>query len=122
MELDNDSADLINLAMDSMGVAVTIIDAQGTLLYYNRYAAEILDRESDYIGTDVHSHHEKDTSNWKLDSMLQEFQKGRKEPFCYEAEPYGRVVIVTLSPIRKDGEFLGCVQSVLLKDCVLSGK
>jgi len=36
---------LIILAMEYMNVAATIIDTQGTLLYYNKQAAEILDRD-----------------------------------------------------------------------------
>ena len=71
------------------------------------------------MGKDVHSHHEKAASNEKLDLMLQEFKEGRVKPFRYEAKPYGEVLLVTLSPILKDGDFIGCVQSVLLKKEVL---
>jgi hypothetical protein len=56
---------------------------KGTLLYYNRHAAKILDRKTEYIGSDVRSHHKKAASNEKLDLMLQEFKKGRMEPFRY---------------------------------------
>jgi sensor histidine kinase regulating citrate/malate metabolism len=114
--------ELVNLAMECMGVAVTIIDPKGTLLYYNQHAAKILDRKSEHIGSDIHSHHRKAASNEKLDLMLQEFGKGRMDPFRYEAKPYGEVLFVTLSPIRKDGEFVGCVQSVLLRKNVAPEK
>jgi PAS domain S-box-containing protein len=107
---------LISLAMESMGVAITIIDTNGTLLYYNKQAAKILDRKPEYIGKDVHSHHKKATSNKKVDLMLQDFQKGRTEPFHYEAKPYGKTILVTLSPILEDGKFIGCTQSVQLKE------
>ena len=95
--------ELINLAMDCLGVAVTIIDTKGTLLYFNRYSAKILDRKSEYIGTDIHLHHIKADSNKKVDLMLKEFKEGRKDPFHYEANPYGKIIIVTLSPIIKHG-------------------
>ena len=104
--------ELIHAAMDCMGVAVSIIDTNGKLLYYNRYSARILDRKPEYIGTDVHSHHKKADSNKKLDMMLKEFEEGRKDPFHYEAKPYGKIILVTLSPIIKNGEFVGCVQTV----------
>ncbi|MGD8882051.1 MAG: PAS domain-containing protein [Desulfobacterales bacterium] len=97
-----------------MGVAVTIIDAKGTLLYYNRYAAEILDRKPEYIGTDVHSHHKKTDSNPKLDRMLKNFEEGRTDPFHYDAKPYGKTILVTLSPIVKNDRFVGCVQTARL--------
>ena len=115
-EESNQLWELVNHAMECMGVAVTIIDPKGTLLYYTRHAAEILDRKTEYIGIDIHSHHKKAASNEKLDLMLQELKKGRVEPFRYEARPYGEVILVTLSPIIKEGEFVGCIQSVLLKE------
>ena len=114
----NQLMELVNLAMDCMGVAVTIIDTKGRLLYYNQHSAKILDRKPEYIGTDIHSHHKKADSNKKVDRMLKEFAAGRKDPFRYEAKPYGKIIFVTLSPIIKNGEFLGCVQTVRLKNTV----
>jgi DUF438 domain-containing protein len=101
-----------------MGVAVTIIDTKGTLLYYNQQSAKILNRKPEYIGTDIHSHHKKADSNKKVDLMLKKFEEGRKDPFHYEAKPSGKVIFVTLSPIIKNGEFVGCVQTVRLKNAV----
>ena len=112
---------LIILAMEYMNVAATIIDTQGTLLYYNKQAAKILDRKPGYIGQDVRSHHKKPNSNKKLDSMLQDFQKGRTAPFHYEAQPYGEIILVTLSHLVKDGNFIGCIQTVRFKEDVNSG-
>lgn len=114
-EKDKKLKELISLAMEYMGVAVSLIDVKGTLLYYNKQAAKILDRKPEYIGKDVHSHHKKATSSKRLDLMLQDFQKGRTEPFHYEATPYGKTILVTLSPILENGKFIGCAQSVLLK-------
>jgi DUF438 domain-containing protein len=111
-------AELFTLAMDCMGVAVTIIDTKGNLLYYNQHSAKILNRKPEYIGTDIHSHHIKADSNQKVDLMLKEFEEGRKDPFHYEAKPYGETIFVTLSPIVRHGEFIGCVQTVRLKDTV----
>lgn len=108
--------ELISLAMESLDVAVTIIDTKANLLYYNKQAAKILDRKPEYIGKDVYSHHMKATSTKKLESMIQNFRKGRKEPFHYEAKPYGKTIFVTLSPILENGKFIGCVQSVRLKE------
>ena len=101
--------------MDCLDVSVTIIDPQGTILYYNRYAAEILDRRPEYLGSNIHLHHKKATTNPKIDAMLQEFATGRTVPFTYESQPYEKVIQVTLTPISKDGQFLGCVQAVRLK-------
>ncbi len=108
----NELKELVKLAMDCMGIAVAIIDTKGILLYYNRQSAKILDRKPEYIGTDIHSHHKKANSNKKVDLMLKEFKKGRKKPFHYKATPYGEIIFVTLSPLVKNGEFIGCVQTV----------
>jgi len=107
---------LSNLALDCLGVAVTIIDINGIILYYNKHASENLDRRPEYIGGNVYSHHFKSSSNKKLTSMLQAFQNGRTEPFRYQATPYGKTILVTLAPLLKDGQCLGCVQSVVLKE------
>lgn len=117
-EQKNDLGEIVHLAMDCMGIAVSIINPKGKLLYYNPYSAKILDRKPEYIGKDIHSHHKKTESNKKVDMMLQEFERGRKDPFHYEAKPYGKSILVILSPILKNGKFIGCVQTVKLKDSV----
>jgi DUF438 domain-containing protein len=105
-------AALIELAMDHLGVAVTIIDTNGILLYYNWESARILDRKPEYAGTNIHSHHKKPNSNKKLDMMLEAFKGGRKDPFHYKAKPYGKIIFVTLSPMIRNGEFVGCIQTI----------
>jgi transcriptional regulator with PAS, ATPase and Fis domain len=108
--------DLIFNAMDSLGVAVTILDPDGILLYYNQHAARVLDRKPEYIGSEVYRLHKKATSNEKIKSMIHEFQNGRTTPFHYKAEPYGKIIFVTVSPILEEGIFKGCVQSVVLEE------
>ena len=114
-EINTHLKDLITLAMDCLDVSVTIIDTTGTILYYNRYAAEILDRKPEYLGSNIYLHHKKVTTNPKIDAMLLEFSQGRTDPFQYESRPYDKVVHVTLKPIRKNGQFIACVQAVRLK-------
>ena len=113
---DKDSKDpvteLVLLAMDSLDLAVSIIDTQGTLLYYNRQATKILDRKPAYLGGDIHLHHKQETTNQRLDQMLLEFSAGRTEPFHYEARPYGETILVTFTPLSKDGRFVGCLHCV----------
>ena len=121
-EHENSLEELIHLAMECMGVAVTIIDPKGTLLYYNEQSTKILDRKPEYIGTDIHSHHKKTDSNQKLDLMLKNFKAGRTDPFHYEAKPYGKTILVTLAPILKNTKFVGCVQTVRLKNTVSENK
>ena len=67
---DNELKELLNLAVECMGVAVTITDTKGIVLYYNKHAAKILDRKPEYIGKDSHSHHKKAATNEKLSTSL----------------------------------------------------
>jgi len=121
-EHENSLGQLIHPAMDCMGVAATIIDPKGTLLYYNRQAERILDRKPEYIGVDVHSHHKKAESRQKFGRMLKNFEEGRREPFYYEAKPYGETICVTVAPIIKNDRFVGCVQTARLKNTVSENK
>jgi len=45
--------------------------------------------------------------------MIQEFQKGRTEPFHYEAKPYGKTILATLynTPQKLDS-CLRCKMSI----------
>jgi DUF438 domain-containing protein len=113
----NPLSELAYLALDRLDLAVSIIDADGTLLFYNRHSAKILNRKPEHIGTDIHTHHQP-PANEKLDRMLREFKNGRTEPFHYEARPYGKVISVTLTPLIKSGELLGCIQTVRPKETV----
>lgn len=54
--------------------------------------------------------------------MLKAFEEGRSEPFLYKTKPYGKIILVTLSPIIKDGQFVGCVQTVRLKEEIVPEK
>ena len=114
--------ELINNAMDCLGVAVTIIDPKEIILYYNNHAARILDRKPEYIGCEVYNYHKKSDSNEKIKFMINQFKNGRIDPFKYEAKPYGKSIYVTVSPILSDGEFFGCVQSVIPKEDIESEK
>ncbi len=108
--------ELVILAMDCLDVGLTIFDPQGILLYYNNYATKVLDRKPEYIGTDIHGHHKKPSTNKRFDAMLQAFSEGRTEPFHYEAKPYGREILATLAPLRQAGKWVGCVHWVRLKE------
>ena len=103
--------------LEQAGVGVTILDRHGTVMYYNKWASEHLDRKPEYIGTDVRNRHRRAVTNPRFDAMLKLFEDGRVEPVRYVARPYGKTtILVTVSPIRVDGELVGFSQFVLLKD------
>ena len=103
--------------LELAGVGVTILDRSGRVMYYNRWADEHLDRRPEYIGTDVRGRHRRAVTNPRFDAMLALFENGRTEPVRYVARPYGKTtILVTVSPIRVEGELVGYSQIVLLKD------
>jgi sensor histidine kinase regulating citrate/malate metabolism len=73
-----------------MGVAVTIIDTEGMLLYYNKHAAKILDRKPEYIGEDIRSHHKKAISSKKFDLMFKISKKEKRSPSTIKLTPMGK--------------------------------
>ena len=105
----------IPLMIDMIPVALTVIDLEGHILFYNDYSSQVLDRKPEYLGTDIRDCHQKPDTNVKIDRMLNEFKAGRREEFYYEAFRYGKDIAVTLSPFEVDGQLIGCIQSVTLK-------
>ncbi|MDA0165739.1 PAS domain-containing protein [Solirubrobacter ginsenosidimutans] len=103
--------------LEQAGVGVTILDRHGTVMYYNQWASEHLDRKPEHIGNDVRKRHRRAVTNPRFDAMLRLFEEGRDEPVRYVARPYGKTtILVTVSPIRVNGELVGFSQFVLLKD------
>jgi sensor histidine kinase regulating citrate/malate metabolism len=103
--------------LEQAGVGVTILDHHGRVMYYNKWASEHLDRMPEYIGNDVRKRHRRAVTNPRFDAMLRLFEEGRVEPVRYVARPYGKTtILVTVSPIRVNGELVGFSQIVLLKD------
>lgn len=96
--------------LNALAVAVTITDLTGAILFYNDCAPGILDRKPEYIGRDIRACHKNPESIRKIDSMLAEFQQGRKEPFSYSAERNGARLVVTFSPFYIEGAFAGLIQ------------
>ncbi len=113
--LDGFDAAQIPLIVDMIPVAITIIDLEGHILFYNDYSSQVLDRKPEYLGTDIRDCHQKPETNARIDTMLNEFKAGRREAFYYEAFRYGKNIAVTLLPFEVDGQLIGCIQSVTIK-------
>ena len=108
-------AGLTELVLDQMGVAVTVVDADGRILYYNKHASEILVRKPEMIGTDIRPCHKKARSVSEIDKMMEEFRAGREEYYHYIAVPFGKPLAVTVAPLFENGVFMGIIQTVVEK-------
>ena len=113
--LDGFDTSQIPKILDKIPVAITVIDMEGNILFYNQYSSQILDRKPEYLGTDIRSCHQKPETNDRIDRMLAEFKAGRRDEFYYEAFRYGKDIAVTLLPFEVNGRLVGCIQSVILK-------
>src|SRR5262245_32868161 len=103
--------------IEHAGVGVTILDRKGRVIFYNQWAANRLDRKPEYIGKDVRKNHRREITNPRFDAMLKLFEEGRTDPVHYVARPYGKTtILVTMSPIRVDGELVGYSQIFLMKE------
>lgn len=101
--------------LDAIPAAVTVIDLDGHVLYFNDYAAEILDRKGEHIGRDLRLCH--GTKSVKaVDHMIEAFKNGRKKPFQWESQAPTRVSTVTLLPLALDSQRTVLVQTVTVKE------
>jgi hypothetical protein len=86
--------------LEHAGVSVTVIDREANVLYYNKWASEHLDRNSNCVGDDVRNRHRRAIINPRFNAMLKLFEDGRTEPVRYVARPYDKTtILVTVSPI-----------------------
>jgi len=53
------------------GLGVTIVDRHGTVMYYNKWASEHLDRQPAYLGHSVHERHRRKITNPRFAAMLE---------------------------------------------------
>ncbi len=101
--------------LDNISLAVTIFDLQGIMLYYNEHAPRIINRKPELLGKDIRLCHQKPESNARIDWMIEEFRRGRREPISYEAKPYGKALLITVSPLEVDGRLAGCIHTAMPK-------
>ncbi len=113
--IKSDAFDLVRLtkSIDSLPLAITILDPKGRMLYYNEYSTRFLDRRPEYLGEDIRNCHRQDSSRAKIDRMLGDFADGRREPFTYRIERSAKRYRVILSPVEEEGSFSMCIQTVV---------
>lgn len=107
--------DWLPRVLDKIPVAVTFFDLNGTLLYYNAYAPQILNRKPELLGEDIRLCHKQPESNRRIDELIEGFKKGRRDPVTYEARPYGKTLLVTVTPLEIDGRLVGCIHTAVPK-------
>jgi PAS domain S-box-containing protein len=105
----------LSRVLESLPVAVTVVDLDGRMLYFNPHASRVLDRKPEYLGKDIRLCHQKPESNAKIDRMMEAFRSGDQTPVYYEADRNGRRIAVTFVPWTVGGSLKGCIQTVIVK-------
>jgi len=100
--------------MDNIPVAVTVADLEGMIMYFNDYAQQILDRKPEYIGTDIRLYHRESGSIVKIDRLIDDFKNRNRNWSSYEANRYGKHILVMFTPLEKDNRVIGIIQSVII--------
>jgi DUF438 domain-containing protein len=101
------------LILDQLPAAVTVIDLEGRMLYYNENASQFIDRKPEYLRLDVRECHKLASSKKRIDEMIGEFKSGNREPVTYIAKHYDEPLSVTLVPFIVSGKLAGCIQHVV---------
>ncbi|MCB2226133.1 MAG: PAS domain-containing protein [Desulfarculaceae bacterium] len=94
-------------------VALTVLDREARVLYYNPYAATILDRKPSYIGRDVRELHNP-ASNERIDAILAAYASGERGEFSWVLERGDKRFAVRVAPWMKDGEWAGVLHAVVV--------
>jgi PAS domain S-box-containing protein len=108
-------AKLIPQIFDKMPIGITIFDVQGIMLYYNEYSTRIINRKPEHLGRDIRACHSKPQSTARIDAMIDECKKGRREPISYEARPYGKTLLITVTPLEMKGRLTAFLHTAQVK-------
>ena len=101
------------LLLEQVPVAITVLDLEGRIRFYNRHAPRILDREPHYLGQDIRRFHQP-RSAAKIESFLRAYAQGRREEFAYQIEREGSRLAVRVAPLLEGDRCLGLIQTVML--------
>jgi DUF438 domain-containing protein len=108
-----DPTDLDPALWDQVAAAITVLDLDGTILFYNAYAPRILDRKPEYIGRDVCGLH-KPASSEKIRAMLASYRQGGNQEFSWQLKREDKDYVIRLAPLMKNGSIVGAVHIAML--------
>jgi DUF438 domain-containing protein len=99
--------------LDQLPVAVTLLDRQGIIKFYNQYAPTVLDRKPEYVGRDIREFHQP-VSNAKLDRIFAAYGQGGREEYCWRLQRGDKEFMVRVRPWLAEGQWAGLVHTVML--------
>jgi PAS domain S-box-containing protein len=106
---------ILEIAIEQMAAALTILDPEGNIVYFNQYSTTILDRKPEYIGRDIKEFHIP-KSNLKISQILKEYAEGSEDVHTWQLEREGVVFQVRVAPIYDNREYVGLSHVVMPLD------
>ncbi|MCB2188855.1 MAG: PAS domain-containing protein [Deltaproteobacteria bacterium] len=91
--------------------ACTVLDSAGRLVYYNPYAASLLDRRPAYLGRDVRAFHQPGSQD-KISFILDCYRRGDFREFAWRGSRNGVEMAVHVTPWRAEGGWRGVLHVV----------
>lgn len=99
--------------LDQAPVAVTALDRQGIIVFFNQYAGKVVDRKPEYLGRDIREFHQP-ASNAKVDAILEAYAGGGREEYSWRLKREDKEFMVRVAPWLQDGQWAGLVHTVML--------
>lgn len=109
--MDLSNVDLKKL-LDEIPVALTYVNSKGTILYRNRAAAERPSPQPRDVGTNIKDCHAHPESIEGIERIFSDFIRGRRTPHHYVSDRLGVQQLVTIIPIFKESQFVGCLSVI----------
>lgn len=103
------------MLLDTVPIAVTILDAAGNIVWFNDYATKILDRKPEYIGRDLRGFHNPKSMK-KIGEILEAYNSGVDQEFAWQLKPKDKVFAVRVAPLAIEGGGIGLVHTVMVLD------
>ena len=100
----------LTMVLEKVSAGITVLDKKGHILYYNEYCSQFVDRKPEYIGKDIRFCHQKTESIEKIEKILSDLMKGKRQEFYYETERNGNKLGVRVTPFDIDGKQIGFIQ------------
>jgi DUF438 domain-containing protein len=97
--------------LSQMPVALTVLDLEGRLLFYNDHAPSLLNRRPEHLGLPVQGHHQQQASVDKIEAILAGYRAGQRREHAWLFQRQGRTFAIRVAPWVVDGQLKGLLHT-----------
>ncbi len=95
--------------LDTLPVDVTFVDKEDTVRYFSQSKGRIFPRAKAIIGRKVQQCHP-EKSVHVVNQILEDFRSGKRDAAHFWINLQGKLIYIRYFAVRKDGEYLGCLE------------